>query len=105
MLREWAGERRYADAAAYVQGALPAGAVVLTMQHSGSLAYYSDKLPLRYDIVPAEWMDRAIESVRGSRRQVYVLLDDWEVPVLAERFSGQRVGTAVAARRSLPTAG
>ncbi|MBA2259898.1 MAG: hypothetical protein H0W18_13460, partial [Acidobacteria bacterium] len=39
---EWAGERRYADAAAYVQGALPAGAVVLAMQHSGSLAYYSE---------------------------------------------------------------
>jgi len=41
-------------------------------------------------------MDRAIESVRGSGRQVYVLLDDWQVPVFAERFSGQRVGTAVA---------
>ena len=104
VLREWDGERRYADAAAYVQAALPAGAVVLAMQHSGSLAYYSDKLPLRYDIVPAEWMDRAIESIRGSGRPVYVLLDDWEVPIFAERFSGQGVGTVVATQPIAVTA-
>lgn len=82
-------ERRYADAADYVQRALPRGAVVMTMQHSGSVSYYTDKLPLRYDSVAPEWIDRAIELFRASGRPVYALLDDWEVPVFAERFKGQ----------------
>ena len=92
------GERRYADAAQYVQAALPRGAVVMTMQHSGSLRYYSDKLPLRYDLVAPEWIDRAIEYFRRAGRPVYVLVDDWEVPVFAERFSGQNAGAMVRAQ-------
>ena len=95
VLSESEGERRYADAAAYVQTALPPGAVVLTMQHSGSLAYYSDKLPLRYDWIPVEWIDRAVQYFQEGGRPAFVLLDDWEIPVFAERFRGQRIRAAV----------
>ena len=65
------------------------------MQHSGSLAYYSDKLPLRYDLVPVEWIDRAIQYFQDGGRSAFVLLDDWEIPVFAERFRGQRIRAAV----------
>ena len=95
VLSESEGDRRYADAAAYVQTALPPGAVVVTMQHSGSLAYYSDKLPLRYDLVPVEWIDRAVQHFQEGGRSAFVLLDDWEIPVFAERFRGQRIRAAV----------
>lgn len=92
------GEKRYSDAALYVQTVLPHGAVVIAMQHSGSLSYYSDKLPLRYDLVSPEWIDRAIEYFRRAGRPVYVLLDDWEVPVFAERFRRQNAGAVVRAQ-------
>ena len=65
------------------------------MQHSGSLAYYSDKLPLRYDWVPVEWIDRAVQYFQEGGRSAFVLLDDWEIPVFAERFRGQRIRAAV----------
>ena len=88
-------ERRYADAAHYVQDTLPRGAVVMTMQHSGSISYYTDKLPLRYDRLAPEWIDRSIELFRRSGRPVYALLDDWEVPIFAERFKGQLAADVV----------
>jgi hypothetical protein len=97
-------ERRYADAAHYVQTTLPPGAVVLAMQHSGSLAYYSDKLPLRYDWVAPDWIDRAIDHFRRGGRPVYVLLDDWEIPLFAERLRGQRASALVEAEALAVTA-
>lgn len=44
-----------------------------------------------------EWIDRAIEHFRRAGRPVYVLLDDWEVPVFAERFLRQNAGAVVRA--------
>ena len=86
------GEKRYAAAARYIQRELPKGAVVIVMQHSGSINYYTDKLPMRYDSVDPEWMDRAVEYLNGQGHAVYALLDDWEIPIFEARFRGHRIG-------------
>jgi hypothetical protein len=65
------------------------------MQHSGSVNHYTDKLIFRYDGVGPEWIDRAIELFRERGRPVYVLLDDWELPIFAEKFSGRRAAAIV----------
>jgi hypothetical protein len=76
------GERRYVTAARGVERLTPSNAVMLSMQHSGSLRYCAHRLTLRYDRLPAEWLDRAIASLQEAGHAPYVVLDDWEV----ERF-------------------
>ena len=68
------------------------------MQHSGSVAYYTDKLPFRYDIVDPTSIDEALEYLRRQGRPIFVLLDDWEIPVFAARFRGQEAAALVQAQ-------
>jgi hypothetical protein len=94
---ETAPDRRYVDAARYVDTELPRDSIVITMQHSGSLAYYSNKLPLRYDRIAPEWIDRTIDYFHDRGRKVYLLLDDWEIPEFLERFKGREAAALVSA--------
>ena len=79
-------EQRYVTAARYVAGATPPNAMVLCMQHGGSLRYYADRVTLRYDLLPPEWLDRALEHVKAEGYQPYIVLDDWEESTFRERF-------------------
>lgn len=83
-------EQRYVDAGVFVDRMTPPNAVILSMQHSGSIRYYSGRLTLRYDWLDPVWLDRAIEALERGGRPVYLLLDDWEEPVFRKRFAGQR---------------
>lgn len=83
-------EQRYVDAGSFIAQTLPENAIVLSMQHSGSIRYYSGRETLRYDNLPVEWLDRALEHFARSERPVYALLDSWEVPLFEERFRGQQ---------------
>ena len=83
------GERRYVDVGRYVDTALPQRAIVLAMQHSGSIRYYSGRTTLRYDYLPAEWLDRAVTVLMSMGLHPYVALEDWEEPLFRSRFAGQ----------------
>jgi hypothetical protein len=87
-----AGEYRYISTARAVEARVPASAMVICMQHSGSLRYYGHRLTLRWDWLPPEWLDRAVASLRAHGYRPYVLLEDWEVPRFRERFAGSEVG-------------
>ena len=80
-----AGERRFVAMADFVR-ASPPDAVVLAMQHSGSLAYYTDRVVIRWDwIEPAE-LPGLLETLRARGRAVYAVLDDWETARFNDRF-------------------
>jgi 4-amino-4-deoxy-L-arabinose transferase-like glycosyltransferase len=79
-------ERRYVAAAAYVDRALPAGAVLLAVQHSGSLRYHAGRLTLRWDHLAPAWLDRALVHLRDRHRTPYVVLEDWEEQPFRRRF-------------------
>jgi hypothetical protein len=98
LLRE--GERRYETVGQYLASATPANAVFLSMQHSGSIRYYSGRLTLRYDWVPPDWLDRAIGVMRDRGYRPYIVLEDWEEPVFKRRF-GSRSETGQLAWRPL----
>jgi hypothetical protein len=85
LLRE--GERRYQTVGRSLASSTPPNAVFISMQHSGSLRYYSGRLTMRYDWVPADWLDRAIAILRAQGYRPYILLDDWEEPVFKQRFA------------------
>ena len=85
------GEQKYVDAGVFIDRATPPGAIVLSMQHSGSIRYYSGRLTFRYDSLDPEWLDRAIATLEQMGRPVYLLLDEWEVAPFRARFTGQRI--------------
>lgn len=89
------GERKYADVGRYVAAHLPENAVVFTMQHSGSIRYYSRRRTIRWDQLDGGWLDRAIDHLRASGFEPYFVLEEWEVERFRERFSTQKSVTAV----------
>ncbi len=85
-----AGEQKYADIGRYIATRLPPDAVVIAMQHSGSIRFYSGRPTLRYDSLDPELLDRAIAHLRASGHEPYVLLEKFEVPMFRERFATQK---------------
>ena len=82
-------DQRYADAGVYIDSITPPQAVVLAMQHSGSVRFYSGRLTLRYDLLDEGWLDRAIDHLEALGLPTYALLEDWEEEVFRKRFGAQ----------------
>jgi Dolichyl-phosphate-mannose-protein mannosyltransferase len=85
------GEQRYVEPALYIAAHTPPDAVVLTMQHSGSLRYHAGRLTMRWDAIDPAWLDRALDFLQGRGIATYALLEYWEEPQFRERFKGQHV--------------
>ena len=83
-----AGERRYIDIARFVAGYTEPAAVILAMQHSGSLRLYAGRLTLRYDVLDPEWLDRTVDYLQSIGRKPYFVLDGFEVEAFRTRFAG-----------------
>ena len=81
-----ASERRYVDIARFVAGYTEPDAVILAMQHSGSLRLYAGRLTLRYDVLDPEWLDRAVAYLQSIGRKPYFVLDGFEVEAFRTRF-------------------
>jgi hypothetical protein len=84
------GEQKYADVGRYIATRLPANAVVIAMQHSGSVRHYSGRPTIRYDSLDPDWLDHALAHLRQSGYEPYVLLEKFEVPLFRERFAAQK---------------
>jgi hypothetical protein len=82
----WRAEQRYIEAGEYVKSTLPERAAIISMQHSGSVRYYSGRLSVRYDVLRPTDLDLVVQELRRLGYEPYVLLDDWEEPIFKERF-------------------
>jgi hypothetical protein len=82
----WRSERRYIDVARFIGAQTSPDAVVVSMQHSGSLRLYAGRQTLRYDVLDPDWLDRALEHLKSSGRRPYFVLDAWEVDLFRRRF-------------------
>jgi hypothetical protein len=80
------GERRYLDVARWAAARTDPRAVFLSVQHSGSLRLYADRLTLRWDRLDPLWLDRAVEHLRSIGRHPYFVLDGEEVDAFQRRF-------------------
>jgi hypothetical protein len=85
------GEERYPETALYIESALPADAVIITMQHSGSIRYYTGRLIVRWDSLNPEWLDRAVAFLRDRGVATYAVLEYWEEAEFRQRFRGQQL--------------
>ena len=89
------GERRYVDVARFIASHTDPDAVILSVQHSGSLRLYADRLTLRYDVLDPLWLDRAVEYLQSIGRRPYFVLDGGEVDAFRQRFGARnRCGRA-----------
>jgi hypothetical protein len=79
-------ERRYVDVARFIATHTDPGAVILSVQHSGSLRLYADRLTLRYDALDPLWLDRVVAYLASIGRRPYYVLDDGEVDAFRQRF-------------------
>jgi hypothetical protein len=84
-------ERRYAAIARLVDEYTEPNAVILTSQHSGTIRYYARRETLRFDFLDPAWLDRAVEWLAAEGRHPYVLVEDWEQPLLEARFPESRL--------------
>ena len=81
-------DRRYADVARFISDHTDARAVVISMQHSGSLRLYTGRPTLRYDLLDPQWLDRAIAHLISTNQHPYIVLDHWERDAFRGRFAG-----------------
>ena len=95
------GERKYPAVGRYVADHLPERAVLLSIQHSGSLRYYSGRLTIRYDRIPPAALDSSLEDLRRLGYRPYIALEDDEAADFRARFGGH---SAVAALDWMPLA-
>jgi hypothetical protein len=75
-------------AGGYVARRLPAKAAVLSMQHSGSIRYYSGRATVRTDLIPPSQLDSTLAALRDSGYRPYILLEPWEVAPFQQRYAG-----------------
>ena len=79
-------ERRYVDIGEFVADDLPKNAAIFTMQHSGSVRFYSGRLTLRYDWVKKEWAKDVPSGLEHAGYHPYLLIDDFEMVQVREQF-------------------
>jgi hypothetical protein len=81
----WIDAARYGTAARYLEATLPANAVIVTSQHSGSVSYYTRHPVLRWDALPIG-LDEAVATLRIAGRPSVILVEEWEEAPLRQTF-------------------
>ena len=90
---------QYVDAADRIRTATPPSAAVIGLSQSGSVRLYANRLTLRYDLIPPEWLGRAVSFLDRSGHPSYVVLHSGESDDFAARFGAD----ADAALRRAPS--
>jgi hypothetical protein len=80
------GERRYIDVGRFLASHTEPDAVILALQHSGSLRLYGGRLTLRYAVLDPLWLDRTVSYLQSIGRHPYFVLDGGEVEAFRRRF-------------------
>ena len=75
-LRE--GESVYYSTGRYLRRVLPKNAIILSMQHSGTLRMYGERLTMRYDWLEGPWYQRALETLVAKGYRPYLVLGEGE---------------------------
>jgi hypothetical protein len=71
-------EQRYVAVGQYIARALPPNAILLAMQHSGTIRYYAGRPTIRYDLFTPARLPTVIAALPGYGYRPYIVLEDWE---------------------------
>lgn len=89
VLALWHGERRYVRVGQVVGTLIPEDSIVISNQHSGSLRYYGGRMTLRFENLDGDSLDTVVAWASSRGHHPYMLLEEWELPLVRERFAGQ----------------
>jgi hypothetical protein len=84
------GEAKYVEVGRLVNRLLPPDAVVISMQHSGSLRFYTGRRILRWDYLDPAWLDRGVAWLRANGHPTYAVLDLSELEEMKRRYGPAR---------------
>jgi len=79
-------EQRYVAVGEQIATSLPSNAVVITVIESGSVRMYGHRPTFRWDALPREGLDNAVDRLRAAAYAPYVLLEDWEESEFRAKF-------------------
>ena len=82
-------ERRYRDTGGYIARRLPANAVVITTQQSGSVRFYSGRQTIVWDVLGPEWLEPAVDFLQSKGLHPYFLFEMTEDSQFKQRFDGK----------------
>lgn len=87
LLKLWEGESVYYSMGRYLRRVLPENAIILSMQHSGSLRMYAERLTFRHDLLenPAMYQD-ALKALVAKGYRPYVVMGDGEEVEFRAKF-------------------
>ncbi len=80
------GERKYVAVGNYIAQRLPDRAVIISMQFSGSIRYYSGRPTIRYDSIPEAGLDSLVAELQHIGYDPYILVDRSEKDKFVARF-------------------
>ena len=80
-------DRRFAVVGEFVRDQLPQNVILLAMQHSGSVRYYSGRMSLRWDLLHPDWLEPGLTFLRAKGYRPLLLLEEWEQPLFTRRFA------------------
>ncbi len=84
-LRE--NEARYPRVAERIDRLTPENAVVLAMQHSGSIRHYANRSTLRWDVLGPDELEISLSAIVSRGHAVYVVLEGVEQQQFDARFA------------------
>jgi hypothetical protein len=87
VLNQAEGQSIYYSTGRYLRRVLPKNAVILSMQHSGSLRMYAERLTLRYDWLEGPWYQRALDALVAKGYRPYLVLGEGEERDFRRRFN------------------
>jgi len=90
------GEQKYAITGRYVAEHLPANAVILCEQHSGSVRYYGHRTTIRFGSIPSDHLDGALTELQRRGYRPYLVVEDWEEDAFRRQFAGRQAIDALA---------
>jgi hypothetical protein len=85
----WRGERRAVLVGQQLRQITEPQGVVFSLIYSGSARYYGGRETIRYDLLDAAWLDRAVHWLSDRGAHPYLLAEWWEMPDVRARFSTQ----------------
>lgn len=80
---------RYERTAVAAAARVPPEAVVFSMLHSGSLAYYTGLAVARWDVVPGGALGRYADDLQAHGHPAFLLIDDLERPDFESRHGAE----------------
>jgi hypothetical protein len=91
----WRGERRAVLVGERLRDLTDPRGVVFSLIYSGSARYYGGRETIRYDLLDAAWLDRAVHWLSDHGAHPYLLAERWEIDDVRARFSTQTTVTAL----------